>query len=130
MPETEINAVNRTLEIENIIRQMDESMMMETIQKLQDYKTRFAYRGDKCGLAAEYIYSIFQQNGLEVEYDPFIYNTFIMKNVVGTKPGVSTSAAQIIICAHYDSISTKPWVDAPGADDNGSGVAAVLSGMQ
>ena len=66
IPRDEITAFNKTLEIEHIIRQMDESMMAETIQKMQDFKTRYAYRGDKCNLAAEYIYSNFQKNCLEV----------------------------------------------------------------
>ena len=130
IPGDEITVFNKTLEIEHIIRQMDESMLSENIQKMQDFKTRYAYRGDKCSLAAEYISSVFERNGLEVEYDPFEYANYKMKNVVGTKPGVSTSDAQVIICAHYDSISNKPWVDAPGADDNGSGVAAVLAAAE
>jgi acetylornithine deacetylase/succinyl-diaminopimelate desuccinylase-like protein len=32
----------------------------------------------------------------------------------------------VLICAHYDSLSEQPAVSAPGADDNASGVAAVL----
>ena len=49
----------------------------------------------------------------------------IIKNVVATKPG-ATSGQQVIICGHYDSISEDPNKDAPGADDNASGTAAVL----
>lgn len=131
IPGAEINAVNKTLEIEHIIRQMDETMLSGYIQKMQDFKTRYAYRGDRCNLAAEYIYTVFENNGLEVEYDTFVHDKYNMKNVVGTKPGVSTSDSYIIICAHYDSVSEwTAWIDAPGADDNGSGVAAVLAAAE
>jgi len=125
-----INAVNSTHEIEHIIRQMNESVMSEQVQRLQDFKTRYAYRGDKTAIVASFIYSIFQSNGLETAYDHFIYANYRMKNVVGTKPGISTSDAQVIICAHYDSISNRRWVNAPGANDNGSGIAAVLAAAE
>jgi photosystem II stability/assembly factor-like uncharacterized protein len=49
----------------------------------------------------------------------------LQRNVVATKPG-TVSDEQVIICGHYDSISETPKVRAPGADDNGSGTAAVL----
>lgn len=32
-----------------------------------------------------------------------------------------------LLCAHYDSMSNDPYNDAPGADDNASGVAALLA---
>ena len=32
----------------------------------------------------------------------------------------------ILVCCHYDSLSEKPSIQAPGADDNASGVAATL----
>lgn len=51
------------------------------------------------------------------------------QNVVCTKPGAGPATDVIIVCAHYDSRmqtlsnATSP---APGADDNASGVAALL----
>src|SRR4030095_13859422 len=32
----------------------------------------------------------------------------------------------LLVCAHYDSRSRKPHTDAPGADDNASGVAVMI----
>jgi photosystem II stability/assembly factor-like uncharacterized protein len=49
----------------------------------------------------------------------------LQRNVVATKPG-TVSDEQVVICGHYDSISETPKIRAPGADDNGSGTAAVL----
>lgn len=49
----------------------------------------------------------------------------IVARIQGTEPGAGT----FIVGAHYDSVGTpleSPTVFAPGADDNGTGVAAIL----
>lgn len=43
------------------------------------------------------------------------------RNIIATKDGAAEKSKIVIVCAHYDS-----YRDAPGADDNASGVAAVL----
>lgn len=48
-----------------------------------------------------------------------------LKNIVGTKPG-TVSNEQVIICGHVDDLSGAPNNIAPGAQDNGSGTAAVI----
>jgi hypothetical protein len=57
----------------------------------------------------------------------------LMYNVIGDLPGTDPDAGHYIICAHYDAIGSRTrggwdWRTdpAPGADDNGSGVAVVL----
>ncbi len=59
----------------------------------------------------------------------------IFVNIIASKPGRKTGA-HYVICAHYDAIAvrTAGWssewykegVAAPGADDNGTGVAVVM----
>jgi uncharacterized repeat protein (TIGR01451 family) len=50
-----------------------------------------------------------------------------LDNVEGTLDGWGPGSDTIYIaCAHYDSTSNAPYTTAPGADDNASGVAAVL----
>jgi photosystem II stability/assembly factor-like uncharacterized protein len=48
------------------------------------------------------------------------------RNVIATKPGTTHSEEQVIICGHFDNRSEMPLMRATGADDNGSGVMAVL----
>jgi hypothetical protein len=127
---TQIKSINKTMEIENTILKIDEGLISKYIQKLQDFKTRNSYRPDKCFTVSEYIYSIFQNNELNTSYDPFSYAGWNMRNVIGEKPGASTSSNIYIVCAHYDSVSGFALVNAPGADDNGSGVAAVLAAAE
>jgi len=48
-------------------------------------------------------------------------------NLIATKTGIQYPDQHYIICAHYDAITyTTPMTLAPGADDNGSGTAAVI----
>jgi hypothetical protein len=53
--------------------------------------------------------------------------SLLMKNVVATLPGEEGISGEYLITAHYDDISEDPMNYAPGADDNASGTAAVLT---
>jgi hypothetical protein len=58
--------------------------------------------------------------GLSVERQPFVSDGHEIYNVVGTRRG---SGSQVVVVgAHYDSVD-----GCPGADDNASGVAALLA---
>jgi len=48
-------------------------------------------------------------------------------NVIGELTGDKYPDEIVIVCAHQDSTSDNPYLAAPGADDNGSGSAAVLA---
>jgi photosystem II stability/assembly factor-like uncharacterized protein len=48
-------------------------------------------------------------------------------NVVATLPGITQPGKECLLTAHYDNTSEEPYNYAPGADDNGSGTAAVLT---
>jgi Peptidase family M28 len=48
-------------------------------------------------------------------------------NVIAVIPGASASASTIVISAHYDHLGTIDGETYPGADDNASGVAALLA---
>jgi len=75
-------------------------------------------------LARTNIATFFEQLGLTVSLEPFTYNGSTYYNVVATLPGTSRPGDVYIVGAHYDSTSST--ASAPGADDNASGVAAVM----
>lgn len=72
-------------------------------------------------LAADYLEEKLTAYGYPVRKDVFSTNGV---NIIGTKEGVIDSNQFIVIGAHYDSYPSG--ILAPGADDNASGVAAVL----
>jgi len=95
------------------------------------YRSRYAYRRDAANNAAGYISEQFKQlDDFRVEYELFDG----LRNVVATlgKKVGSSSEKIILICAHYDSKASteKDWdwatSQAPGADDNATGVAVML----
>lgn len=71
--------------------------------------------------AADYIYQKLQRYNLEVTKQVFSSTGY---NVYGTKLGTKFPNKKVIICAHFDSMPSGS--KAPGADDNGSGTAAVI----
>lgn len=86
----------------------------------------YAHNGDDRGwgpehdLARDNIYDHFESLGLDVSYHQFYYDGDSYYNVVATKPGSVYPDEVLILGAHFDSVNN------PGADDNASGVCAVM----
>ncbi len=72
-------------------------------------------------IAADFIKQKFQSYGLTA-YDQQFSSTG--RNVLAAIPGSEYPNKEFIICAHYDDMPSGTI--APGADDNGSGTAAVI----
>lgn len=71
--------------------------------------------------AAQYIYQKLAGYGLSTRY---MNNSTTSVNVIATKTGIRYPNRQFIICGHYDDMPSG--TTAPGADDNASGVVAVI----
>ena len=109
-------------EISDMIDLVDEELVYYYHDKLMRFGPRYT-SSINCTLAAQYIYDEFEEMGLEVSFHEWKTCGFHSKNVVATLRGVdSESTAIFIICAHYDTVPLSP-----GANDDGSGVAAVLA---
>ena len=106
--------------VSEMISEMNETEIYNSINALQGFITR-EYGTPGNMQSGDYIYNkLSSLPGLEVEYQSE-YN-----NVVATLYGVdNSSTSAYIVGAHYDSISSNPSY-APGATDNGGGVAIVL----
>ncbi len=110
-------------EINYYLSQVNADSIISVIQRLEDFRTRFAYT-DSCR-AAEFYLAGKAQNYCDLGYLwPFSYNNVWMNNVVGLKNGALEDF--ILITSHLDSYSPDPWNNAPGADDNGSGCGVVI----
>ena len=83
---------------------------------------RNMYHRDALQTAARYVETQFQEAGLTVARESYEIDGNSAFNLVATLPGRSRRDEILIIGAHYDSI-----FGSPGANDNASGVAALLS---
>jgi hypothetical protein len=118
-----------SMKINDVLSKIDENLLRGYLTTLVDY----APRTDGtigCTLTAKYIHAQFQTDSLTTRYQnwtargnryhPYIYHS---QNIEGTLPGDDpTDDAIIIFNAHYDGVKYGP-----GANDDGSGTAAVLA---
>ncbi len=119
-------------QISDIIGQVSLLNIKTTIQHLAGYTTRFTF-SEEAVMAGQWIHEQFVAMGYsDVAYQDFILCDSLQKNIVCSKDGKGQSDKNLILCAHYDSTakSTIGWdwqtCPAPGANDNASGVAAML----
>lgn len=105
-------------------------------------KSRYSYAmfgGKENAKAYEYLIRTLKQYVPEemITSEPYTYSdsmsSYTWYNVVVTFPGTVSPDEQILYTAHYDScVSTSgrdPMELAPGADDNATGLAALLEAM-
>jgi hypothetical protein len=105
-----------------MIKQIDENLVSYYLSNLVKYGIR--YTGNlECRISGDYLYDEFEKMGLFVEFHDWSFDEFNSRNVVATLNGSDTeSDAIFLITAHYDTVKNSP-----GANDDGSGVAAVLA---
>lgn len=132
------------VEIFRLLDQVESDRLMFHVNTLQGFQTRHVNSlqtssTQGIGAASAYIADQFEaylqsSNGtlytFNMEFEvTFDEQTTKQKNVVAVIQGTEAGAGTIIIGAHYDSIG-QPFESgtafAPGANDNGTGVAAIL----
>ena len=141
------NPRNRT--ITSIVREIDAKNIERTIRQLVSFGTRntLSEQNDPkrgIGAARDWLYSEFlkaaEQSGgrMTVEKQSFeqakaarVPQPTVLTNVVATLKGTSPESADrmYVVSGHYDSMCNSPTdakCDAPGANDDASGTAAVL----
>ena len=82
---------------------------------------RNLWRHEALEASADYIESSFQAAGYRVASQHYVVHGKTVRNLEATLPGIARSAEIVVIGAHYDSVAGSP-----GANDNASGVAALL----
>ncbi|RMH02445.1 MAG: M20/M25/M40 family metallo-hydrolase [Chloroflexi bacterium] len=128
-------------EIEALMNAVSEQQLQGYVQTLEGFYTRNTFsvtdetdRG--IGAARTWIFNEFVRVGngrLQVQFDDFPLNfdgtVLQQQNVIATLPGTGPHPGVVVFVAHYDS-RTVDFNDAtgfaPGANDNASGVAAML----
>ena len=129
-------------DIRDALLRINEDSMMADVEQLVAFDTRFT-GSDSNWAAVAWIVERFESMGYSARLDSFevnisrranendyIFSGLTQVNVVQTRTGILSPQRKIVLGAHYDSISLdRPQSGqgvAPGADDNASGVAAIL----
>lgn len=86
-----------------------------------DIGERNVYKPEKLEYAAQYVEHVFGKLGYETGKQEYEAERVRVRNIDVNVPGTTRADEIIIVGAHYDSI-----MGVPGANDNGSGVAATL----
>lgn len=113
--------------IASIVANVSKSQVTDYIWDLQNFTTRYAYT-DGLNQSATYILEELGSNPNVVnESQYFVYSSRTYRNVLGTLPAFNPNNKTVyIVSGHYDSYSTDPMNDAPGADDDASGTAVAM----
>jgi hypothetical protein len=146
-------APRRNAEIARMLSEIDARNVERTIRKLVSFGTRNTLSAQDnpargIGAARDWLYSEFQQAAqgaggrMTVEKQSYtqaaqppprgrVPKDTVLTNIVATLRGTQAeSAARVyVVSGHYDSMCTSPTdaeCDAPGANDDASGTAAVL----
>lgn len=124
-----------------LVNEVSVQQLASYVQTLERFGTRHTLsvtdrEGYGIGAARLWLYQEFLQVGngrLQVEVDSFPLTlngiTTVQQNIIATLPGNGSVPGAVVLTAHYDSRTVDPndgVSRAPGANDNGSGVAAML----
>jgi hypothetical protein len=113
--------------ITRILGSISKNIINNSINKLTSYHTRHS-KSRFINEVASWLLSELQGFGYtDVYFDEYTESGYLLKNVICHKHGIINKT--VIICAHYDCIMediNNAEDEAPGADDNASGVAALL----
>ena len=129
-------------EVADLLGQTDINRWLDWVEKLsgaepaaiadepiliQTRRTAAMFRGDSNARAYDYVLSLAQswypEEQVEEHAYPFSYLT--AKNLIMTIPGQTTSSELVLLTAHLDDTAWNSSI-APGANDNGVGVATTL----
>lgn len=128
-------------DISALINAVSSQQLLAYVQTLENFGTRNTFsttqrEGYGIGGASRWIFEELERVGgdsLDVRYEEFRANisglSTNQRNIIATLPGISDHAGKIVLMAHYDSRSFDPNDGtslAPGANDNGSGVALLI----
>lgn len=125
--EQKMSAV-RNVVIERLVEEVSAPALQRTVEHLATtWLTRQAATPGSWA-CADYLKQEFEQLGFETSFGGELRDGF-SPNVVATKTGTRYPTRWVVIGAHYDSRgrnAADPEEIAPGANDDGSGIAAIV----
>lgn len=112
--------------VAKFLEKLDMQAFMKDLEALVAFKTRLSYVAPAQQSVA-FCENLLKEMGYQTRLAPFRIGSSETHNVIAEIKGTDENAGEIIIGGHLDSTSQNPRIDAPGADDNGSGAAGVIA---
>lgn len=111
-------------DIQQIVNSVDSLSLLADLEYVQGIRH---YQANPTHLenVKDFIEQRMSGAGLSVARQDFMQSGYTGQNIIGKKAGLGSEDSTYIIDAHFDSVD-----DAPGADDNGSGVVGVLEALR
>lgn len=108
--------------IVDIIENITQPVYFPYLENITGFGTRVT-GSTSCYNTGTYLYNEFQSLGLTVRYQNWTNGGYQDRNIEATLPGVNETSDELyLIFGHFDTVS-----NCPGADDDASGVATVLT---
>ena len=123
-PRTFIPAPNPL--IDDLVAQVNATDLISQVQWLVGLGVRTS-NSPNMPVVADSLEAKLASFGLATEKHYFPMGTLMVPNVIATRTGSVQPDSVFVICAHYDATSEQPFVDTPGADDNGTGTVTLLT---
>ena len=121
--------VTRDKLIEQMLEDIDPDSILNSVQRLQDFYTRYSTSDSNRVAAVNWIRDKLIEYGCDSVYTQ-TFSSVYGDNVVGIEIGKQNASNQyyVLIGAHLDDIPSFGY--APGADDNASGVAGMIEALR
>lgn len=111
--------------IQDIVDQVDSVLLRNDLEFVASGIRHYSANPTHLEAVKDTIEQRFQDAGLNVYRQDFQRAGYTGQNIIGKKAGLGSEANTFIVDAHFDTVS-----DAPGADDNGSGVVGFLQALR
>jgi len=119
-----IAADDHAVDIGQIISRIDTNHLKQNLQFIEGRRHHVSGAVHKQEVS-DSLFARFQRSGLHTRLHEFPFSTFTGKNVTGRKSGLVSNTKTFILDGHYDTV-----INSPGADDNGSAIAAILEAVR
>lgn len=112
---------HQPLSIQELVDQVDSNRLRANMQFIEGIRHRSTGPNHLIEVR-DSISNLFQRQGIHSAVHSFSFSpNYMGQNLIGTHPGYASGNDVYIVDAHYDTVN-----NAPGADDNGSGVVGFM----
>jgi len=111
--------------VSDAVSLIDKDRWFHEVEQLAAFNRH--YRSPEINQARDVIVTIFTEIGLQTRLEEISINQTKGYNIIGEIIGSERPDEIYLVGAHYDSISERPQLSAPGAEDNASGTAGLFA---